>query len=287
VPHDSTPAATTSLTCLRCAYDLTSLDPCSPCPECAYPIADSIRYRGLLRDLDGRWLKSVLHGVRLLTWCSALLAIGGITFAALMLSTILLEQFTNIMTHIPSWPGDVLLILAAVSLVAMHSAGCIYAGSPGPLGLSDPPPGRWGVRFAGAAFMPLSAWMFVSSNVVATPLWAQLIQAAIYEATMLFYLFDLTRLFRWLEQRTPAWSPLRTQRYRETFSNLRWIAVLIVLGGWAYPWLTGGFRSPGVGTMFLGFLTLAIFYPLFARMKRLLVAELLNAPDTAPSAAIA
>lgn len=56
------PIVLCDLPCRKCSYNLRTLPTTAVCPECATPIADSMR-SDLLHDGDPRWLRTVCDGV--------------------------------------------------------------------------------------------------------------------------------------------------------------------------------------------------------------------------------
>jgi hypothetical protein len=65
----------TDLPCVSCGYNLRGLDPSGRCPECATPIADSMR-GDLLRFSNPEWLRKVRWGSRILYWEGIVLVAG-------------------------------------------------------------------------------------------------------------------------------------------------------------------------------------------------------------------
>ncbi len=72
---DAAGALATDHACLRCAYNLRGLRPDGLCPECATPVAISLRSESL-RDADADWVDRLARGAR---W----------TFGALLAGTLL------------------------------------------------------------------------------------------------------------------------------------------------------------------------------------------------------
>jgi hypothetical protein len=86
-PQQSAVLVEHDLPCARCGYLLRGLSGSGNCPECAEPIATSMK-GNLLRHADPHWLRSILRGAVLTTWGVRLVFIMFFVFVLAMLATI-------------------------------------------------------------------------------------------------------------------------------------------------------------------------------------------------------
>ena len=78
------------LPCRKCSYNLRTLPTTAVCPECATPIADSMR-SDLLHDGDPHWLQTVRRGVKLL-WITCCLYALWVAAVSLFLQASSLQE---------------------------------------------------------------------------------------------------------------------------------------------------------------------------------------------------
>ncbi|MCH8251137.1 MAG: hypothetical protein IID36_01655 [Planctomycetes bacterium] len=69
--------------CAHCGYNLRGLSPEGSCPECATPVAQSLR-GDLLEHADREWLERLRFGTTLLLWHIGLSIVGGIVVGVLV-----------------------------------------------------------------------------------------------------------------------------------------------------------------------------------------------------------
>jgi hypothetical protein len=99
-PLDRDDRVQVDLACLKCSYNLRTLAVDSLCPECALPVARSIR-GDLLKHADPRWVRKLTDGAELL-------------FIAALAPLVVVPAAGLYFTLSDSWPpiGGVLLVIA-------------------------------------------------------------------------------------------------------------------------------------------------------------------------------
>jgi len=121
--------------CHACAYNLRGLSRDAVCPECARPVAESLKSRRLI-DADSNWLRTVRWGVRFILLSGA---IG-------VVDTIIREGGT--------WPGRL-----AGGAVAAFGVVLLTRREPGDVGMESLRT-RWVARVAALAAVPASITYF-------------------------------------------------------------------------------------------------------------------------------
>lgn len=280
-PAQTVPAG---LACKACGYDLTGLAPQGVCPECAHPVANSLR-ADLLRFHDPIWLARVevgtrwiARGVATITW-GMIAAISCLPLVIVLSLTGLLNAPGPVATALGTILIGVGAMMAGVLLLAgplMLAVGSVFAGSVNS-GAGGPVPLRtWpaaGVRWGGPCFVAAVLGELALQQLA--PTWspaAQLFVKAACQASALGLLWSLVARLQDLESRTIDWNESRAKKYRSHRRDLIVAGMLYVIFGWL---VSGpGPRSAGGWGASFALLIVLFFYNTTKAAAAGVVAEL-------------
>jgi hypothetical protein len=146
--------------CVTCGYDLAGLDDDGACPECATPVARSIRGDGLA-FADPAYLRTLDRGLGMVRWSVALVLI---TWIGGLLALVAISMIG--LWNVPSWVEEAIvggLLFAAMVLYAIGWWVATVADPRTPEG-RDPVPGV--ARHGAVAILTVIALLLVLGNLL-------------------------------------------------------------------------------------------------------------------------
>jgi len=216
------------LACIRCGYNLRSLDRHGMCPECGSSIAPSLR-ADLLRFADERWLGRITLGLRLIYASMAGLLLGMVVLIAgwmLDEATLPSTAWAALLLH----GQTALLVLVHVMWPVCFGVGWWFATTADPAEPENAGGVRLAMRTAALLVVPAGlGWIFVHRfTVVPLPsLYAVELQSLAGFLVVWAYVWLLVRMFGILGRRCSFESVSDAKRFERQRVRLRIYAIAV------------------------------------------------------------
>jgi hypothetical protein len=237
-PPPSFPAAPTQiigdLPCRSCGYNLRTLATNGLCPECATPIASSLR-GDLLREADPNWLRQMHTGCKLEY---------GAIWAAWISYVFLLPL-----------PFSLYRTFAAPAAAAVMALGTWMLASPDPSGIGEDRYGPLRIWARGLGIVQLAATLILAFSASAPPSVYSLLQGSDRLARMAWGTFLLSYLDRLGRRTARSKIGLSFRIYMFLFIGVSAVS----LATWAHD-LRAGFKNPNVWAIRYTFSWFNIFF---------------------------